>query len=1002
MKVAFKSIVEHDKTEDLVKRVSEYRSQLTLRLLMVLNAHQRSQSATLDDIQRSNQEIVEALALQNVNVVNAGTSMIGAILKTRHGLETVVLGKDGIRYDSTSSGQNQSRSTTFTSSIAGGSVGADFHASESTEDWSKTIRDAVHFRSIRQRQDTITKAHRDTFEWIWELDRHGPWDSLVDWLRTGSGCYWVSGKAGSGKSCLMRYIAHDARLMNGLHHWASSEPRGRLIVGSFYFWYAGTPLQKTYEGLIRSLLYAVMESQPDLALYIFPDISRQLINNRLGGQLDISEDELKVGFARLRDHVPPGVKIFFVIDGIDEYTGDHNEICDLLMGSRSPSLKFLISSRPIPACVERFSTCPQLRLQDLTRKDIQKYARDHLSTNTILQGMEEEEPGITSDLISLIGERATGVFLWVVLVVRILIRRLQNYDSVAELYEEIDNLPQDLEELYDRMLGSMSLQHRITGSKYLQLAVVNLEFSPRVAMTPLQLSFAEDEDYDRFIQVPARPLQQDAVLRRYRTIEGRLRSRCCGLLEVQDLPYPIVGFLHRTVVEFLHLADNWNKLLSLTANTRFNAEMALMSSLLAACQSEVPTEDKCVTPTGGDDETKGTSIPSPPTQGLNVSIGFANPDLYLCEQISRFVSYEKAMSDEGKQKFHAVYLPAFRKALLDYHSLDTSSFATVADRAEALSKSISRGITRFNLSYPRTFGFHLALSVPKFKINRFWPESNRSKGLGSEQKSTSELEIDLEMLLIHYVEEPNGRLRQQIAESITDGMLQKLPSSPLPADDDSNLAKLWNQRWPLAPLSSFEAETRRSPWRFLLVYAHFVCASSTSVRSRAEVATNGDVFDFSDTRMILSFLDLIFRALKGWADLGSRIKIHNNNSWWSKHIGVRPDVELFTPDCILLRLLGEIWIRTSSTSTGKMRDKIAERAVMIENAISHAREFQKSKQMIRINLKDHATASRKRAVRSSALGVTAAGETAEKGVWETPWVEHDEARRRSENKVSRP
>jgi hypothetical protein len=47
-----------------------------------------------------------------------------------------------------------------------------------------------------------------------------------------------------------------------LKAWAG--PEKTLVVGKFFFWKSGRPLQKTIRGLIRSLLYSVLSDSPDL------------------------------------------------------------------------------------------------------------------------------------------------------------------------------------------------------------------------------------------------------------------------------------------------------------------------------------------------------------------------------------------------------------------------------------------------------------------------------------------------------------------------------------------------------------------------------------------------------------------------------------------------------------------------------------------------------------------------------------------------------------------
>ena len=57
------------------------------------------------------------------------------------------------------------------------------------------------------RFEGIPDAHISTLHWIFETN-------LVNWLATQLGVFWASGKAGSGKSTLMKYIATNLQTEN--------------------------------------------------------------------------------------------------------------------------------------------------------------------------------------------------------------------------------------------------------------------------------------------------------------------------------------------------------------------------------------------------------------------------------------------------------------------------------------------------------------------------------------------------------------------------------------------------------------------------------------------------------------------------------------------------------------------------------------------------------------------------------------------------------------------
>jgi DNA replication protein DnaC len=126
---------------------------------------------------------------------------------------------------------------------------------------------------MNTRGNTITEAHRNTFEWIFKEDAtSGPEGSnlsinnignatsentrcsesrsFVTWLRTGNDVFWISGKPGSGKSTLMRFLAHNSRTKSVLQ----SQYAGAMILAAF-IWSAGSSTQRSQKTLFGSLLH---------------------------------------------------------------------------------------------------------------------------------------------------------------------------------------------------------------------------------------------------------------------------------------------------------------------------------------------------------------------------------------------------------------------------------------------------------------------------------------------------------------------------------------------------------------------------------------------------------------------------------------------------------------------------------------------------------------------------------------------------------------------------
>ena len=116
----------------------------------------------------------------------------------------------------------------------------------------QAILDSLYSPQMEERHRRIVEAHYRTFDWIFQTptgasraESMSLEGSFTSWLETGNGFYWISGKAGSGKSTLMKLISGDVRTKGYLNMWAGSF---KLITASFYFWNAGSSTQDLFLG----------------------------------------------------------------------------------------------------------------------------------------------------------------------------------------------------------------------------------------------------------------------------------------------------------------------------------------------------------------------------------------------------------------------------------------------------------------------------------------------------------------------------------------------------------------------------------------------------------------------------------------------------------------------------------------------------------------------------------------------------------------------------------
>ena len=188
------------------------------------------------------------------------------------------------------------------------------------------ILESLYFRELREREFNVKKSHASTYHWIFAKD--GPFKQLkfMDWLEKGSNIYWITGKAGSGKSTLMKLISNHPRVCDALQTWADKETS---IVASHFFWNGGIPMQKSQTGLLRSLLYQILRQYPALIRIACPDQwhadePTHLFRNGW------SDEELSMAFKRLSEQRSLSVKICIFVDGLDEYHGEHRDVISIL------------------------------------------------------------------------------------------------------------------------------------------------------------------------------------------------------------------------------------------------------------------------------------------------------------------------------------------------------------------------------------------------------------------------------------------------------------------------------------------------------------------------------------------------------------------------------------------------------------------------------------------------------------------------------------------------
>ncbi|KAN0102600.1 hypothetical protein V8E51_010913 [Hyaloscypha variabilis] len=423
------------------------------------------------------------------------------------------------------------------------------------------ILTSLMFDELKQRYSDIEGTYSATSDWIFDPTR----TTFAGWLESGSGIFWISGLAGSGKSTLMKYLCNQERTKQALTRWAAP---AMPLIASFFFWHQGTRMQKSQQGLLQSLLFQILRTDQDLWTKVCPDHN---------GTESWTLGELSSAVERLFALNPVNTKIFFFVDGLDEYEGDEVEVIQVVKNlSKCPNIKLCISSRPWNAFRRAFgSSCPTIALEEYTMNDIKFYIQEELAgSESFLQSVKQDSR--CHEIVEIIATRAQGVWLWVFLVVRSLKRDLQSEESYNHLRRRIDDVPPRLEDYFRRIWIHIDPIYRMETARtllvMLQAEESNLGNFPLLGQHCLE-SELEREDYALVEEI--KDSSKPQVLQEYEasfsraeeTAKTRINDRCKDLVLIRKTTGSFsanswgspdfsiyrhhLSFLHRTVRDFL-------------------------------------------------------------------------------------------------------------------------------------------------------------------------------------------------------------------------------------------------------------------------------------------------------------------------------------------------------------------------------------------------------------------------------------------------------------------
>lgn len=306
----------------------------------------------------------------------------------------------------------------------------------------------------------------------------------------------------------------------------------------------------------------------------------------------------------MQTHVPIAVCLF--VDGLDEFDGNYESVVrrlNDLAGLRN--IKICLSSRPLPVFEEAFSKAPSLILQDFTYESIRAYVDLQLSEPIKIRNIHHEHgQDRVHKLVNKIVGRADGVFLWAVIATRDIREGLQGFADLGELFQAINSLPTQLEDLFMLMLHRIRPAYQRDAARFLQFVLYapygepDSDYSRPIPLRLCSLYLIHGQrDFEdaafSYERVPPRNIVEGCS-----TLRTQLISHTAGLLDLvpHSTSYPRddlsgtqnepilqtrIFFLHRTARDFLSHNDKATSFLARNGLMEAQVHLALANGRLA-------------------------------------------------------------------------------------------------------------------------------------------------------------------------------------------------------------------------------------------------------------------------------------------------------------------------------------------------------------------------------------------------------------------------------------
>jgi ankyrin repeat protein len=301
---------------------------------------------------------------------------------------------------------------------------------KSDEEKAQDMMNALAFEGMGIRLMTTTPACADTCTWFLRTQYYTRWRSSAH-RNSYHGILWIKGKAGTGKSTLMKYV----------HDYTQKQYQDDRTVAFFFNRRSPESLMKSTEGMYRSILHQLYARIPRLKMAAVQHFS-------IAGQSIWSNSILESLLREAIISLTESEIVTCYVDALDECETDEVRSAikffgDLALSATHENVKFFVcfSSRYYP----------QISLQHHVEVKLDAMPEHSQDITTYLTKMLTIRAPSRSELQTDIQQKCSGIFLWVVLVVKMLNDEFDRGATKSELRKTLTSVPDELDTLFARI-----------------------------------------------------------------------------------------------------------------------------------------------------------------------------------------------------------------------------------------------------------------------------------------------------------------------------------------------------------------------------------------------------------------------------------------------------------------------------------------------------------------------------------------------------------------------